>query len=80
MTDLKTLKQIEKKDWSINEGDLGLVRAVFFDIKAEAIKEVKLDFPTEQMPDELRGLTQDQKNAIKDYIKWKNNISEEELK
>lgn len=49
-------------------------------LKTEAIEEIKSNFPTKQMPNELRGFTQDQKNAIKDYIKWKNNLTEKDLK
>ena len=50
------------------------------ELEAEAVKEIKSNFPTEEMPTELRGLTQDQKNAIKDYIRWKNNLSGKDLK
>ncbi len=68
--ELKTLKDI---DWY---GDSKMLQEI---LKQEAVKEIKSNFPTEQMPKELRGLTQDQKNAIKDYIKWKNNLTEEDL-
>ena len=38
---LKTLKDIREQGWSTREEDTGLVNAVFFEIKQEAIKWVK---------------------------------------
>ncbi len=37
----KTLKDLEKQDWSTHKEDLGLVRAVFFNVKKEAIGWLK---------------------------------------
>ena len=41
MTELKTLKDLEKQDWSTHEEDVGLVRGVFWELRKEAIKWVK---------------------------------------
>ena len=38
MTKLKTIKDLEKQDWSTHKGDMELVRAVFFEVKKEALK------------------------------------------
>lgn len=38
---LKTLKDIEKQDYSTRNEDKGLINAIFFDLKAEAVKWVK---------------------------------------
>ena len=41
MTELKTLKDLEEREYSLREEDKELVNAVFFDLKAEAIKWIK---------------------------------------
>ena len=40
---LETLKDLKSRDYSTNEGDRGLVNAVFFDLRQLAIKWIKRD-------------------------------------
>lgn len=79
---LKTLKDIEKHDCSEKFGPYpdyeGWCNSIT--LKQEAIKDIKsfgsiaLNFP------KICGYTKKERNAIINYIKWKFNITEEDLK
>jgi len=75
---MKTLKEIDeeflqKKGYSI------ICPAAIKLIKEEASKDIT-EFWRGHLPKELWGLTKEHKEGIEAYIKWKFNITEEELK
>ncbi len=65
MTELKTLKDLEKQDWSTCKEDNGLVRAVFFESRQEAIKLFKnLQWKDSIYPLILNKFPDNQKGSI----------------
>ncbi len=74
----KTLKDLEAEN--IHEtGEFGVSS---YDIKQEAIKIIKLSYNhyrfSKYFP--LKILTDRERTVIRDFLKWQNNITEEDLK
>ncbi len=86
--ELKTLKDIWKGR-VYTTADAGIVRALKEEIRQEAIKDIKSIMELEKTPsdkwwEDMTGhkltYSEEAKQGIINYIKWKNNITEEELK
>ena len=85
MTELKTLKDLQgfQQIIYLKNKDIGYVTdkrncADIAELKAEAIKDIK-EFWRGHLPKELWGLTKENKEGIQAYIKWKMNLTEEDL-
>jgi len=76
MTELKTLKDLEKQEWSTHKEDMGLVRAVFFDLKQLIIDHIKY---MRREGREFYNANIDEKSAIPKLMHIFN-LNEEDLK
>jgi hypothetical protein len=74
MTELKTLKDMKPFE-RIGSNEMINIE----ELKAEAIKDIK-EFWRGHLPKELWGLTKENKEGIQAYIKWKMNLTEEDIK
>ena len=77
MTDeLRTLKDLEKRFYSTQERDEGFIRAIFFDLKQEAIKWAKDAMNDKDTDTELHWMVLGRFSFIKYFF----NLTEEDLK
>ena len=74
--ELKTLKDFKKKLNTLTKWEYYSERDLLEELKAEAVKDYKDD---EQMYPNIFN-TIEQQNAVRKYIKWKNNLTKEDLK
>lgn len=85
MTELKTINDFKQQDWSTNESCKGVVGAVFYDLKQEAIKwikEIKEAYKQDGAQIKLEttgGLSPIFTDAVS-FIKHFFNITEDDLK
>ena len=88
MTELKTLKDFVEDEHYFRE-DYYLFIDAMKELKQEAIKDIKSIMELEKTPpdkwwEDMTGhrltYSEEAKQGIINYIKWKNNITEDELK